>query len=66
MDHTELLTRVLREITNARTAIAISYQRLWRPAQAPPADPDEAQPDTQSVQEPATDEERPSAGSGSG
>ncbi len=30
MEHTELLTRALREIANARAAIALGYQRLWR------------------------------------
>ena len=61
MDHTQLLSRVLRDIANARAAITVGYQRLWHPADASSANPDDAQPGAQRGQEPAIGEERPSA-----
>ncbi|MGH2834297.1 MAG: hypothetical protein ACRDK2_16125 [Solirubrobacteraceae bacterium] len=56
MDHPELISRVLREIVSARTAITAGYQHLWRRADIAPADRDDAQPSVQRTREPANDD----------
>jgi hypothetical protein len=53
MDRTQLVARLLGELTTARAAITSSYMRLWRPAERALGDPgaDIGPPDPQRERE---------------
>jgi hypothetical protein len=67
MEHTRMVARLLSEVSAARTAIMVSYLRLWRAHEDPLADPVDRERGSEPPQHPGASplrDERPSRNAG--